>query len=277
MTLSARFSLRAGSFDLTAELQLESGVLILFGPSGAGKSLTLSALAGFITPAEGKIVVGGRTLFDSQTGTHIPAHLRGIGYVPQHHSLFPFLSVAENVAFGLSRSERKGTHKKVQHLLEELQLTELADAKPSSLSGGERQRVAFARALAVEPQLLLLDEPFASLDQRSRDRIRSLLVEVLTRHKIPAVLITHDRQEALALGDQLVRFQRGKTVASGTPEEVLLNDEIILEGTLSTAPSEGNNQVNRLSDVVLHGPTEHLNPDEDGRFRIRLPVSLREE
>jgi molybdate transport system ATP-binding protein len=165
----------------------------------------------------------------------------------------------------------------VTHLLEELQLTELADAKPASLSGGERQRVAFARALAVEPKLLLLDEPFASLDQQSRDRIRALLAEVLTRHKTPAVLITHDRQEALALGDRVVRFERGKTVASGAPDEVLLDDGIILEGTITADDSNGNKPSSRLSDVVLHGATEHLKPDQDGRFRIRLPISQPEE
>lgn len=272
MTLYAKFSLQAGTFSLAVELQAEAGVLVLFGPSGAGKSLTLSALAGFVTPTTGTIRVGGRTLFDSNTGVHIPARDRGIGYVPQHHSLFPFLTVAENVAFGLSRTERKGRHRKVLHLLDELQLSALADARPSSLSGGERQRVAFARALAVEPKLLLLDEPFASLDQGSRDRMRALLGEVLEHHKTPAVLITHDRSEALSLGDQLVLFERGITVASGPPREILHRDELVIEGTLCGPQDLSEPGVRRLSDVVVRGAARSLTADADGRVRIRLPA-----
>jgi len=203
------------------ELSLSEGVLVLFGPSGSGKSLTIAALAGLLKPAEGYLRVGGEALFDSELGIFVPPHHRRIGYVPQHNALFPFARVWENVAFGLPRRERRRDNPKVVSLLSELGLDALSDARPWSLSGGERQRVAIGRALCVEPRLLLLDEPLSSLDWEGRASLQRLLREVIERHGIPAVLVTHDPEEALAMGDWLVRFERGKTVASGYPRKLL--------------------------------------------------------
>jgi len=278
MTLRAKFALEAGTFSLSAQLQIEDGVLVLFGPSGAGKSLTLAALAGFVVPSSGSISIEGRTLFDSAAGINIPTRHRGIGYVPQHHSLFPFLTVAENVSFGLPRRDRRRNHPKVRRLLDELELSHLSEAHPSSLSGGERQRAAFARALAVEPKLLLLDEPFASLDQDSKVRMRSVLAELVDQHQTPAILITHDRSEALSLGNQLVLFERGKTVATGTPRDLLaastqrvpadLWPNLLIQGTVSGADSAKDSGVLRLSNVEIRGPIENLRPDAEGRVQI---------
>ncbi len=174
-----------------------------------------------------------------------PARPRGrrLGYVPQHHSLFPFLNVAENVAFGLPR-ERRRDDPTVAALMEELELTHLAQARPASLSGGERQRVAVARALAVEPDLLLLDEPFASIDRAGRRRARAVVARVLEAHGTPAVLVTHDAAEALELGTRVVLYERGRTTRSGTPSEVLpstvrLTATLGPDGTLEGARLEG--------------------------------------
>lgn len=224
--LDARLLVRVGGgderpFSLEVALRLDRGVLVLFGPSGAGKSITLKTLAGLLRPSSGWIRVGGEVLYDDRKGIHVPSHRRRVGYVPQHASLFPFLSVAENAAFGLPRSERRADDPIVRGLLRELGLAHLARSRPSVLSGGERQRVALARALAVRPKLLLLDEPFASIDHEGRRALRRLLRETLDRHGTPAVFVTHDPEEALDLGDHLFRIEAGRVTASGSPQGVL--------------------------------------------------------
>lgn len=268
--LQARFEVRAGSFELSVDLELAGGVLVLFGPSGAGKSLTVAALAGLVRPHSGRIELAGRLVFDSEQRLHVPARRRRVGYVPQHNALFPFADVAANVAFGLPRAQRRADSPRVRLLLEELELSDLASALPESLSGGERQRVALARALAPAPDLLLLDEPFASIDRDGRRRIRATLAETLERHGTPAVFVTHSEVEALELGDRLVLFERGRTAASGSPAELLAGGAW-LEGRVSEAgPGEAGRARVELRDAVVEGPAELLEPGADGR--IRLPV-----
>jgi molybdate transport system ATP-binding protein len=217
--IDARFAIAVGDFRLEAELALERGVLVLFGPSGAGKSVTLRALAGLLTPERGTIRVGGDVLFDRAGGVAVPAHRRRIGYVPQHSSLFPFCSVEANVAFGLPRHERRRGSQAVAELMAALGVAALRDARPATLSGGERQRVALARALAVRPRLMLLDEPFASIDRPGRAALRETLKEVLARYQTPAVLVTHDPEEAAHVGDVLVRYERGRTLPAEPARE----------------------------------------------------------
>ncbi len=270
--LEVDFRLTAGAFDLSVELELDAGVLVLFGPSGAGKSLTVSALAGLATPHEGRIVLGGLPLFDAAARVDVPTRNRRVGYVPQHHSLFPFRDVAENVAFGLPKPRRRRDDPLVISLLEELELTHLAASRPASLSGGERQRVAFARALAVEPKLLLLDEPFASIDRAGRRRVRAVLARILRDRAIPAVLVTHDPAEALELGDALVLFERGRTVASGTPAELLGASELVIKGAVQGREVDGAMTTVTLTDATVRGGAEVLQVAEDGRIHIRLPV-----
>jgi molybdate transport system ATP-binding protein len=221
--LDARLSLRvfdgSSAFVVEAELALPSGVLVLFGPSGVGKTLTLLALAGLLDVRAGHIRLGDETLFDAARGVCVPAHRRRVGYVPQGQALFPFLDVAENVAFGLPRGQAGVA--RARALIDELEISHLASAHPTALSGGERQRVALARALAVEPRLLLLDEPFASVDEEGRASLRGVVAEVVRRRGIPAVLVTHDASEAQAMGDHMVRFARGRTIAAGAPRALL--------------------------------------------------------
>lgn len=263
--LEADFDVVVGGFALSARLELDDGVLVLFGPSGTGKSVTISALAGLVRPQRGRIVLAGRTLLDTEARIRVPTHDRQIGYVPQHHSLFPFRNVADNVAFGLPRERRQRDDPTVVALLEELELTHLADSRPSSLSGGERQRVAFARALAVEPKLLLLDEPFASIDRAGRRRVRAVLSRVLRDRGIPAVLVTHDVAEAVELGDHLVLFERGRTVRSGPPAELLRRPELVVEGAL-VSRDDG---VVRLDAAEIRGPADVIE-ENDGRVRVRV-------
>ncbi len=266
--LDADFSLRAGSFELTVRLTLDTGVLVLFGPSGAGKSLTVSALAGLVTPQAGRIDLAGRMVFDAAQRIDVPTRDRRVGYVPQHHSLFPFRDVAENVAFGLPRARRRRDDPLVVELLEELELDHLARERPSALSGGERQRVAFARALAVEPTVLLLDEPFASIDRAGRTRVRAVLARTLQRRAIPTVLVTHSAVEALELGTHLVLFERGRTVASGSPAELLAREEVVVEGVVASR-ADGGTRVT-LTEAQVTGPAGLLGAGD--RVRLRLPA-----
>ncbi len=279
--LDARLTVTVGrgerAFSIDAELSLEGGVLVLFGPSGAGKTVTLQALAGLVPGVRGHLRLGDAVLLDSAQGLAVPAHRRRIGYVPQQQALFPFLDVAGNVAFGLPRAVRRRALSGVGALLDELGLAALASARPGSLSGGERQRVALARALAVEPRLLLLDEPFASIDDEGRAALQELLRGVIDRRGIPAVLVTHDPDEAIALGDRLVRVARGKTAA---PVEPRVLRELARPGAVTVTGArrgplepigEGRARV-RLDDVVVEGPTELIAGPSGDEPRVRIEV-----
>ncbi|UQA58828.1 ATP-binding cassette domain-containing protein [Polyangium aurulentum] len=204
----------AAAFTVEARMSIDAGVLVLFGPSGAGKTLTLRSIAGLLRPSRGLVRAGGEVLFDADRGIDVPAHLRRIGYVPQQQALFPHLDVLGNVVFGLSRGERKRPGPEVLGLLDELGIAHLASARVGSLSGGERQRVALGRALAARPRLLLLDEPFSALDRAAREELGRKLREALDRRGLSAVLVTHDPDEAAALGDRVVRFERGRGVVA---------------------------------------------------------------
>jgi iron(III) transport system ATP-binding protein len=196
----------------------EHEVVCLVGPSGCGKSTVLRMLAGLVRPDEGRVALAGREL-DGADG-HVAPERRRIGIVFQDHALFPNLSVGDNVAFGLARRERARRRARVDEMLEMVALTGYADRYPHELSGGERQRVALARALAPEPAVLLLDEPFASLDHNLRLQVRADVLEILRATGTPSVFVTHDQREALALGDRVVVLRAGRIEQDGAPEEV---------------------------------------------------------
>jgi molybdate transport system ATP-binding protein len=284
LALDAQLTVGVGAgdsrFTLTAELALTRGVLVLFGPSGSGKSITVQALAGLLRPARGRLCVAGEILFDSDRRIFVPPHRRRVGYVPQHHALFPHLTAAQNAAFGLPWRERRRQSPRIAALLEELGIAHLSGAKPASLSGGERQRVALARALAVEPRLLLLDEPFASIDQEGKAGLRRMLRAVLDHHGIPAVFVTHDPDDALALGDTLVRFERGRTTLSGAPEALLRRGHpVLVTGTPAgpATPAGDGRAVLELCGATVEGPAELLRAraPEEGEAQIRLELRTR--
>jgi molybdate transport system ATP-binding protein len=271
------FAVRSGDrgFTVDADLALDAGVLVLFGPSGAGKTLTLQALAGLIPGVRGHLRVGGEVLLDSTRRASVPAHARRIGYVPQQHALFPFLDVTGNVAFGLPRAERRRGSERVSALLDELDLGALASAQPGSLSGGERQRVALGRALAVEPRLLLLDEPFAAIDAEGRAGLQRLLRAVIDRRRVPAVVVTHSAAEALALGDRLVRVERGRTVAAGDPRALLPGGQGVTIAGMRRGPGEalGAGRVRvHLDEAMIEGPEERLRGSAGGDEALRLDL-----
>ena len=195
--------------------------LVLFGPSGAGKSTILRAIAGLIRPRKGRMEIAGQVVYDGEEGIWMPAHRRRVGYLTQGHHLFPHLRVDGNIAYGLKGLPREERENRVRYWCEALQLEGLEERRPWEMSGGQQQRVALARALAPGPSLLLLDEPFSSLDQELRRALQRELREMLGRQGVPVVVVTHDREEALALGDRVQVIDQGRTIAEGLPVEVL--------------------------------------------------------
>ncbi|QUG44747.1 ABC transporter ATP-binding protein [Klebsiella michiganensis] len=190
----------------------------IVGPSGSGKTTLLRILAGFETPDSGRIVMQGRTLFAQ--GTFIPAHLRGVGYVPQEGALFPHLNVADNIAWGLDGS-RQEKYQQVAALMERVSLDrQLANHWPHEISGGQQQRVALARALAQRPALMLLDEPFSALDTGLRAATRKATADLLAQAGVASILVTHDQNEALSFASQVAVMRQGRFAQVGTPYEV---------------------------------------------------------
>jgi iron(III) transport system ATP-binding protein len=199
------------------ELEAAAGSLTaVLGLSGCGKTTLLRVIAGFERAERGRVRLGERTLDDGRI--FLAPERRGIGYVPQEGALFPHLSVEGNVGFGLSRRERRGGA--VAGLLELVGLEALADRFPHQLSGGEQQRAALARALARRPEVLLLDEPFSSLDASLRTRVREEVGELLRAQGVTTVLVTHDQEEALSLADAVAVLRDGEIVQQGAPEEL---------------------------------------------------------
>ncbi|MGB6875629.1 MAG: sulfate/molybdate ABC transporter ATP-binding protein [Candidatus Acidiferrales bacterium] len=233
MALEVRFKKRLASFTLAPDFSCDTEPLAILGPSGAGKSMTLRCIAGLEQPDEGSLRLGRRTLFDSKAGINVPARRRGIGLLFQNYALFPHLTVAENVAFGLkdaTRGEREG---RVQKQIANVHLEGLDHRLPRELSGGEQQRVALARALAIEPQALLLDEPLSALDTYLRSKIEQQLISTLGQFQRPALYVTHNIEEAYRIAARLVVLSKGKVVASGSREEVF-RDPPTLEVALLT-------------------------------------------
>jgi iron(III) transport system ATP-binding protein len=199
------------------DLDVPAGSLTaVLGLSGCGKTTLLRVIAGFERAERGFVSLGSRVLDDGHT--YIPPERRGIGYVPQEGALFPHLTVKKNVGFGLSREERRGSA--VEDLLEMVGLPSLADRYPHQLSGGEQQRVALARALARKPEVLLLDEPFSSLDASLRTRVREEVHALLRAQGVTTVLVTHDQEEALSLADTVAVLRNGTIVQGGTPDHL---------------------------------------------------------
>lgn len=213
--LKASIQKKLWHFDLDVTYQVEVGqVLILWGPSGSGKTTILECIAGLRTPDSGEIELNGRMLFNSQERINVPSRQRGIGYLFQNYALFPHMTVEENVRFGLQAQRISPKKQKVlyQDLLDSFGVGHLLKRYPSQLSGGEKQRVALARALVVNPQLLLLDEPFSALDRETKLSLRQQLVSLHQQWKSPMILVTHDQEDAEELGDIFINLHYGQVI-----------------------------------------------------------------
>ncbi|MFB6187707.1 MAG: ABC transporter ATP-binding protein, partial [Halobacteriaceae archaeon] len=194
-------------------------LLTLLGPSGCGKTTTLRMLAGLEQPDTGTIEVGERIVAD-QSGRFIKPERRDVGIVFQDYALFPHLTVAENIAFGLQNKSEDETTDRVNELLDLVNLEAQKESMPDELSGGQQQRVALARSLAPEPEVLLLDEPFSNLDVRLRIAMREEVRRILKEAGVTAVSVTHDQEEALSISDRVAVMYQGEIEQIGRPEEV---------------------------------------------------------
>lgn len=243
---------RLKDFTLRVSFELGSEVLVLFGPSGAGKSLTLQCIAGAQVPEAGRILLNGRALFQSRPGGRplsLPIRKRKVGFVEQDYALFPHQTVAQNIRYGIPKGTRRQQERRVGQLLGQMNLQGFDARYPHQLSGGQQQRVALARTLASEPDLLLLDEPFAALDEGVRELIQRDLRQLQRTLRIPVIYVTHNIKDAFALGDRLAVIEAGKLQQVGTVEEVVARPD-----TLKVAQATGLKN-------ILHGRVLEATPE----------------
>jgi molybdate transport system permease protein len=220
-------------FELVVELHAGKGAVGLLGASGAGKSMTLRMIAGIVAPDRGRIVLNGRVLFDRSTGQNIAAARRKIGVVFQDYALFPHMTVAGNVGFGLRALSRMERQARVQRQLERMHIAELASRYPAEISGGQRQRVAIARCMAIEPDALLFDEPFAALDPHLRRQMEEQLRETLSDYNGAVIFVTHDMEEAFRFCTDLLVLDSGRVIASGPKHQLFERPQTVVAARLT--------------------------------------------
>ncbi len=285
-----KVSKRFGKVEALKGVDLEvqdQEFLVLLGPSGCGKTTLLRIVAGLEAPTSGEVYIGERRV------THLPPRLRGIAMVFQNYAIFPHLTVYENVAFGLRMKRRpeEEIRRKVGEVAALLHIEELLDRYPAQLSGGQRQRVAVARALAVEPEVLLMDEPLSNLDAKLRVEMRAEIAKLQRRLGVTTIYVTHDQVEAMSLADRIAVMRQGEIVQLGTPTEIYhapadtfvggfignppmnflraraLGGKVVLEGFAVPSPVEG--------EVLLGVRPEDLRVSKEqaeGAFRARVLV-----
>jgi molybdate transport system ATP-binding protein len=216
VSIQVRKQMVSGDRHFSLDVAFESSAkrIALFGPSGAGKSLTLRAVAGLLRPDAGRIEINGRVLYDAKAGVSLPAQSRRVAYLFQDYALFPHLTVAQNIAFGLRRGwlnpPRREVGPQAQRWVDAFELRSIVGSYPSEISGGQKQRVALARALMLQPDILLLDEPFSALDAQLRGKMRSELNALQRQLDVPMLLITHDPADVDALADEVFEVREGK-------------------------------------------------------------------
>ena len=236
---------RAGGFTVDVAFEVPAGITILFGPSGSGKSTILSVIAGLLRPDAGRLALGDDVWFDSSRGIDRPIHRRAVAFVFQSLALFPHMSALLNVEYGIDRSvPRRERARQALAMLERMKVGHVAEQRPVTLSGGEAQRVALARAFATSPRIALLDEPFSALD---RDLRRELCADVrgaVCELGIPAIMVTHHRNEARLMGDRVLLLGEGRLRAEGSPAEILPE----------AAPPEGGRRM--ILDDMVETPLE---------------------
>lgn len=267
---------RFGDFIAVDNVNLtfnEGELTALLGPSGSGKTTLLRIIAGLEQPDSGRILFHGQDTTDKHVSS------RGVGFVFQHYALFKHMTVFENVAYGLTvrpratRPSKDEIRKRVYHLLEMVQLDWTANRLPSQLSGGQRQRIALARALAVEPKVLLLDEPFGALDAKVRAELRSWLRRLHDEIHVTSVFVTHDQEEALEVSDRVVVMNKGRVEQDGSPESVYDNpaNPFVYDflGNVNKFKTRIHNGVARIGDYQVEVPEYAAQQDSPGMAFIR--------
>lgn len=220
VTLEVQIEKKLADFTLDVAFRAPAAPLSILGASGAGKTMLLRCIAGLERPGRGRIVLNERVVFDSERKIRIPARERRIALLFQNYALFPHRTVKQNIAFGLDGLAQTEQATRIASVVERTHLAGLEQRYPRELSGGEQQRAALARALAIEPEALLLDEPLAALDTHLRSQVEAQLQETFAAYQRPALLVTHNIEEAYRLSEQLLVLSRGRVAAFGAKEEI---------------------------------------------------------
>ena len=221
MTLLVQLTHALGTFGLDVSFQAPPGITVLFGRSGSGKTTIVNAVAGLLTPREGRIVLGERVLLDTATGTDMPPHRRSLGVIFQEGRLFPHMSVRANLLYGRRDAEGRGTGPDFEQVVEMLGIGALLARRPGRLSGGEKQRVAIGRALLANPGLILADEPLAALDQARKEEILPYFERLRDEVAVPVLYVSHSAAEVARLATRVVALDHGRIIAEGDATEVL--------------------------------------------------------
>ncbi|MFZ5969216.1 MAG: sulfate/molybdate ABC transporter ATP-binding protein [Bacillota bacterium] len=217
------------------DVQFEAGIdtVGILGASGSGKSMTLRCIAGLETPDSGRIVLNGRVLYDAARGINLPSRKRKIGFLFQNYALFPNMTVEENIRFGLGALKPGEQVRKVNEMISMVHLEGLEKRYPSQLSGGQQQRAALARALAIEPEALMLDEPFSALDEHLRNHLLKQLMETLSNYRGVTLFVTHNMEEAYRICRELVILSSGKLEAKGKKEAIFMKPPTLVTAQLT--------------------------------------------
>ena len=220
MTLMIDIEKKLPGFLLKVNMEFGNEIIGILGASGSGKTMLLNSIAGLVWPDKGKILQDGSASYDSLKKINLPPRERKVGYLFQRYALFPHMTVAENIAFGLSSTDRGEKEKKIDELLDRFHIGEIRNRYPSQISGGQQQRAALARAMASDPGILLLDEPFSALDSFLKNHMRKEMETYLKDFRGTTLLVTHDLEEAYRLCDRILIIRQGKAEAFGSREDI---------------------------------------------------------
>jgi molybdate transport system ATP-binding protein len=265
MTLFVDVHHRLGAFELDAAFQSNGRLTALFGPSGSGKTSLVNLIGGLIRPSKGRITVDGRVLVDTAAGTFLPRHKRRIGYVFQDARLFPHMTVSQNLRYGRFFRPAAERYADMDHVIELLGIGGLLDRRPNLLSGGEKQRVAIGRALIASPQLILMDEPLASLDEARKAEIMPYIERLRDETMIPIVYVSHSIAEVARLASDIVVLGGGKVTASGSTADIMQRFDLL--------PEEDRSEGGSVLDLEIeaHDDTFGLTMLRSGESKWRLP------
>jgi molybdate transport system permease protein len=263
--LEVQVEKKLSDFALDVSFTAADEPLSILGPSGAGKTMLLKCIAGLELPDRGRITLGGRVLHDSERGIRLPARRRRVGMLFQNYALFPHQTVAENVAFGIRPLPAGEVSARVATFVERTHLMGLEQRYPRELSGGEQQRAALARALAIDPEALLLDEPLSALDTHLRSQMETQLLLTFAAYRRPALFVTHNIEEAYRLSSHMLVLSRGRIAATGAKEEILRHPP-----TVEVARLTGCKNFSRTK-AVSENTLEAI--DWGCRLRIAQPIS----
>lgn len=261
MELIVDIEKKLDNFKLKVNFTCNNSILGILGESGAGKSMTLKCIAGLVKPDKGRIVLNGRTLFDSDANINVPIKDRKIGFLFQNYALFPHMTVEKNIGYALKQLPNSERNRIVDEMLNMMQIEQLRKRYPNEISGGQQQRVALARALSVNPEALLLDEPFSALDNNLRELMLKQMSNTLSKYKGETLFVTHNLEEAYGLCENLLVISNGKKVGEGNKNDILKNPP-----SLACAKLTGCRNISEVK-LISQGVVKAL----DWNCEIKLP------